>query len=243
MTARVLLCVENERKSVEYREALRVARLPEERLRVLIPRTNGADPERLAAERSRLAASAAGLVLAGGPDIHPRHFGEEPLEGATLRINEALDALELDLLAGAQAGRTPVLAICKGMQTANVYLGGDLYQDLPIQFPGVGEHAFRGALDHPAHRLERIDAQSPFGESLARHDDGVNSRHHQAVRKPAPGLREVAWAPDGVLEAFEWAGDEWWLKGVQWHPENLTAMPYQLELWRLFLRQSEALEA
>ena len=71
----------------------------------------------------------------------------------------------------------------------------------------------------------------------------MNSRHHQAVKELAPGLRDVAWAPDGVLEGFEWETGEWWLKGVQWHPENLTGMPYQLRLWRLFLEQTGAVAA
>lgn len=233
MAAQVLLCIESEREAKEYCEALLAAGLPASRLALLTPGAGNG-------ELGSLAARAAGLVLAGGPDIHPRHFGEEPLEGANLRINEALDELELELLAGARAGRTPVWAICKGMQTANVYLGGDLYQDLGLQYPGVGEHIFEEPLDHPAHGLERIDPASPFADALARHGLPVNSRHHQAVRELAPGLRGVAWAPDGVLESFEWAGGDWWLKGVQWHPENLTAMPCQLELWRQFLSAREA---
>ncbi len=235
MAGQVLVCVETDRKAVEYCDALLAAGLHRSQLTVLTPDVNGTD-------LSGFAARAAGLVLAGGPDIHPRHFGEKPLENAQLRINEALDALELELLAGAQRGRTPVWAICKGMQTTNVFLGGDLYQDLGLQFPGVENHAFQGPLDRPAHRLERITEKSPFGDALARHDEFVNSRHHQAVRELAAGLRAVAWSPDGVLESFEWSGDDWWLKGVQWHPENLTSMPYQLELWRQFLETAGALE-
>lgn len=235
MTSQVLLCVDKERKAKEYCDALLFAGLPASRLSVLTPGTFDGDARAMAAR-------AAGLVLAGGPDLHPRHFGEEPLNDANLDINEALDALELELLAGAQAGRTPVWAICRGMQTANVYLGGTLFQDLELQLPGVAEHDFSHPLDHPAHGLERITAKSRFGDTLARHDEAVNSRHHQAVRELAAGLREVAWAPDGVLEGLEWMGDDWWLKGVQWHPENLTAMPHQLQLWRFFLAASGTLE-
>ncbi len=231
MSGQVLLCVESEIKATEYRKALLFAGLATERLTVLIPPL-GRDGLR------ELAASAAGLVLAGGPDIHPRHFGEEPMADANLEIDEPLDELELELLAGAEAGRTPVWAICRGMQTVNVYLGGTLFQDLTLQLPGVEAHNFKEPLDHPAHGLERISDETKFGESLGRRVTTVNSRHHQAVRELAPALREIAWAPDGVLESFEDATGEWWLRGVQWHPENLTALPVQLDLWRDFLAEA-----
>jgi putative glutamine amidotransferase len=228
MTAQILLCAGTERKAVEYAEALRLAGLPAERVTVVTPTTDGNGLR-------ELAAGARGLLLAGGADIHPRHYGEQPLAEANLEINEPLDALELELLAGAETGRTPVWAICRGMQTVNVHLGGTLFQDLQLQQPGVESHAFEGPLDHLAHGLGRVSADSRFGELLTRHASGVNSRHHQAVKALAPGLCPVAWSPDGVLEAFEHTADGWWLRGVQWHPENLTALPFQLELWRDFV--------
>lgn len=231
MTAQVLLCAGTEQKAATYGAALLEAGLPAERLTVVTPSSGHSD-------RRELAAGARGLVLAGGADIHPRHFGEEPMEGAGLTIHEPMDELELELLAGAQAGRTPVWAICRGMQTLNVYLGGTLFQDLQLQLPGVASHAHRGPKDHLAHGLDRIETGSRFGELLARHDAGVNSRHHQAVKDVAPALRAVAWAPDGVLESLEGTNDDWWVRGVQWHPENLTAHPVQLELWRDFVAEA-----
>jgi putative glutamine amidotransferase len=233
MSVDVLVCVENEERAVAYCEALRAAGLPAPRLEVLVP------PLATGGLRT-LAAEAAGLVLAGGPDMHPRHYGEEPLADAGLNIDEPLDRMELELMAGAEEGKTPVWALCRGMQTVNIHLGGTLYQDLPLQFPGVGEHAVEDPLDFLAHELETVSTESEFGEALARHGSAVNSRHHQAIKGLAPGLREVARAPDGVVEVIETESDEWWLRGVQWHPENLTAVPYQLQLWKEFLAATGA---
>lgn len=228
MSADVLLCVENEDKAIAYRDALLAAGLAAPRLKVLVP------PQADNGLRT-LAAEAAGLVLAGGPDMHPRHYGQEAMADAGLHIDEPLDRMELDLVAGAEEGETPVWALCRGMQTVNIHLGGTLYQDLELQLPGVGEHSVGEPLDYLAHELESVSTESEFGEALERHGSAVNSRHHQAVKELAPGLREVARAPDGVIEVVEAESDAWWLRGVQWHPENLTAIPFQLQLWKDFL--------
>ena len=234
MTAqgKVLLCVENDQKAREYCEALVLAGLPADELIVLTPDSEQGDLQ-------LLAATSKGLVLAGGPDIHPRHFGEEPIEGIELSLDEELDRIELEVLAGAEKGRTPIWAICRGMQTVNVFLGGTLWQDLPSQLEGTGGHDHSEPLDHIAHEIERIDTDSPLGAALERHGAGVNSRHHQAVKDLAPDLREVAWSPDGVLESLDSNREDWWIRAVQWHPENLTAMAVQLELWHEFLAAAE----
>lgn len=224
----VLLGCESHKKAPPYVEALKSAGIDGGRIRVLVPDDRPDDP-------AGAAARAAGVVMAGGPDLHPSHYGEAPLAEAGLGIHLALDALDLELLTGARHGRTPVWAICRGMQVANVFLGGSLWQDLQLQLAGVGEHNHASPLDHLAHELERLAAESAFGARLA--GDGgaprVNSRHHQAVKALAPGLRAVAWTPDGVMEALE-AKDDWWLRGVQWHPEDLLALPLQRALWSDF---------
>jgi len=98
-----------------------------------------------------------------------------------------------------------------------VALGGTLYQDLQSERPGpidhqdkTGCHAIRVAPDSLLHRTLRTAAAT------------VNSRHHQAVRDLAPGLRATAWAEDGLVEAVEW--DAPWMLAVQWHPEDFTEM-------------------
>ncbi len=230
MSGRVLLCADSEERAVDYSKALVLGGVPAESIRVVTPETSFGSLR-------ELAAGAAGLMMAGGDDLHPRHYGEEPLEGAELVIDEAVDRLELELLRGAEEGKTPIWAVCRGMQTLNVYLGGRLFQDLRLQMPSAGDHSDRGAPDLIAHALGRIEGSARFSEVLGCQERGVNSRHHQAVREVAPRLRAVAWADDDVLEAIESADEDWWLRGVQWHPENLTAHPSQVELWRDFAEQ------
>lgn len=159
-------------------------------------------------------ADAAGLVLTGGEDVHPVSYGE-PTHPKLEETDLARDAVELALYGAARGRRLPVLAICRGIQLVNVAMGGSLYQDLPSEHPSSinhvdpkGRHALRV---EPASRLHQV-----IGD-LA----NVNSRHHQAVKRLASGLRPVAWAEDGVIEGAELAnGDGSWLLAVQWHPED-----------------------
>ncbi len=223
----ILICAESLRKSRNYVEALKTIDVPGERIRVVTPQSPLPDAAAAAAE-------AAGLILCGGPDVDPRRYGEEPLEEAGLALYPALDALEWEVLEGARRGRTPVWAICRGLQTLNVFLGGTLYQDIGIQVAGAADHNIGQPLDHIAHGLDRISTATPFGALLASDRARVNSRHHQAIKDLAPGLRRVADSPDGVLEVIEGESPDWWLRGVQWHPEDLIALPLQRALWRAF---------
>lgn len=121
------------------------------------------------------------------------------------------------------------------MQVINVQLGGTLWQDLPSQLPGTLLHD----LDHPkdalVHGVEELDPATRTGLILGRELALVNSRHHQGVKALAPGLVVAGRSPDGLAEAVERAGGGWWLRAVQWHPENLIALDQQCELWREFL--------
>jgi putative glutamine amidotransferase len=178
-----------------------------------------------------------GLVLTGGEDVAPHRFGESP-HPALGGVNEERDAWELALLAAARERHLPTLAICRGIQVLNVALGGTLVQDIPSQCPDALPHAppdARGSRVHdiavePRSRLCRI-----FGaERLT-----VNSVHHQAIARPAPGLRVTARSSDGIVEGAEWEGDDWWAVGVQWHPEELIETP---ESWDRGLFASFAAE-
>ena len=149
-----------------------------------------------------------GLCLAGGADVDPALYGAarlpvtEPPDLDRDRIESALlrDALRRDL---------PVLAICRGLQLLNAVLGGTLEQHIEGHNHRKlrDAHAIRIA---PGSRLERI---------LGTRDYVVNSRHHQAAAKVAPGLLLAATAPDGVVEALEVSGKRFAL-AVQWHPEG-----------------------
>lgn len=180
-----------------------------------------------------------GLVLSGGFDIDPRLFGEEPVPGLG-RLEPDRDVWEVALVRAALRRDLPLLAICRGMQLLNVAVGGTVYQDLASQRPGSGKHFQDAPAWWPTHsvRIEPgsflaavLGCDGAHGEEVrgvpgagvppagsAGFTLAVNSFHHQAVREPAPGLRAVAVAPDGVVEAVESPGHRF-VVGVQWHPE------------------------
>lgn len=168
-----------------------------------------------------------GLVLTGGGDVDPAHFGEQPHPGLK-EVQPLRDWQEMKLARLALGADIPLLGICRGIQIMNVALGGSLYQDLPDQRPGGIEHFQMEPRTQTTHnvkvegnsRLKRIVKTQP-SESL-NHGAGfmVNSLHHQAVKELAGGFIVSAWAPDGVIEGIEAPGHLFYV-GVQWHPEDL----------------------
>jgi gamma-glutamyl-gamma-aminobutyrate hydrolase PuuD len=314
----VLVSAATESSALPYVEALKAGGLPGSLIRVVTPEGVGAEDEDEAAAASgggsggrrrslaglrELAAGAAAVMLCGGVDVDPRRYGEEPLAGAGLEMQPGLDALEWELLAVARDRRLPVWGVCRGFQVINVFLGGSLWQDLPLQRPSPVAHDRWQPPDLLAHGLRLLDFDAPLARRLALggattagaaagaagrggadatvpagaaagsaggdssatagkasapgipagRDAGagarplVNSRHHQGIKRLGAGLLAVAEAPDGLTEAFVLAGggaadasggaaerDGWWVRGVEWHPENLLALPEQLALWQDF---------
>ncbi len=159
-----------------------------------------------------------GIVLPGsGADIRPEAYGHErhPETGTADPLREAMDR---ELLALADRTGLPLLGICFGLQSLNVYRGGTLVQDLP-PIP-INHRAGRSVLD--AHTVviadsARLPHLAPLDKQM------VNSSHHQAVAALGEGLLAVALASeDGVIEAVEDSGHPWML-GVQWHPERTSS--------------------
>lgn len=177
-----------------------------------------------------------GLVLSGGEDVNPARYGES--RGPhTEDPQDQRDETELALATLARDRALPTLAICRGLQVMNVALGGTLVQDIPSE---------RGTtLAHRADRTVRAHPASIEQGSLLRDivRDGsieVNTSHHQAIGRVAEGLRVSAIAPDGVIEGAEWSRpDDWWMVGVQWHPEELVndGRPWDRALFEAFARQ------
>ena len=155
-----------------------------------------------------------GLVLTGGEDVAPARYGAAP-HPKLEETDPVRDTLEVALISAARARGLPLLGICRGIQILNVALGGTLYQDLPSERPGPIDHANEDGR-HPV----TLAPHSRVGTALGATAASVNSRHHQAIRDLAPGLRACAWAPDGVVEAVEGTDGDSWTMAVQWHPED-----------------------
>lgn len=159
-----------------------------------------------------------GLILHGGADIWPGHYGEQAIK-PQWSGDAARDRYELELVRAFDQIDKPVFGICRGLQLLNVAFGGTLYQDILTQAPGARIHQNRELYDHlfhdlsivPGTALERLLENSPQTK--------VNSIHHQAIKTLAPGFIVEATCPeDGVIEAIRFSGDRY-LAGVQWHPE------------------------
>ena len=162
-----------------------------------------------------LMARADGLMLTGGADIDPALYGQEK-ESCCGPLQPERDASDLALLKAALSLKKPVLCICRGFQLANAYLGGTLYQDLDAQFDTAVPHR---AADRYADAVHSLRLEGPLAMLLRKQTLEVNSLHHQAVRTLAPGLKAMAFAPDGLVEAWYLNSKTQWLRGCQWHPE------------------------
>lgn len=159
-----------------------------------------------------------GLLLTGGPDLDPAHFGEPP-HPRLGRVVPDRDAHELALCREALARGMPVLGICRGIQVLAVAAGGTLWQDVPSQVAGAIQHYQDAPRWHGSHRVE-VQPNSLLAALIGTAPPPVNSFHHQAVRDVPPGFAVTARAPDGVVEAVEHPGLPFCL-GVQWHPEDM----------------------
>lgn len=176
------------------------------------------------------ARSVSGILLPGsGADVLPSRYGAET-DPATNKADEDRETADWTLLEEAERHRLPVLGICYGLQSLNVYRGGSLVQDL-LPMPVNHSAGRQVAIAHAADIAPESLLGSLVGQDEApKHSDflrlPVNSSHHQAIAEPAPGMRIVARCPeDGVIEAIEADYDPknpWFFMAVQWHPERST---------------------
>ena len=153
-----------------------------------------------------------GLLLPGGGDLEPWHYGQENM--ASHGLEPQRDWEEMELLEWFTTRKKPVLGICRGMQVINVALGGDLIQDLPgelLPFHGRSDHD----LVHPIRAAEGSLLHRLYGPLFP-----VNSTHHQAVDALGKGFRATAWAESGFVEAME--HESLPLIAVQFHPERMA---------------------
>jgi putative glutamine amidotransferase len=168
---------------------------------------------------SELLARTEALLLVGGGDVEPWRYEQRPHELLS-GVEPDRDAFEISLLREASRLGTPTLCVCRGMQIMNVAFGGTLLQHLPDD-PRLVPHGGPGGSDRVVH-----DVSTARGSRVAEVPGGVplscSSHHHQGVDRLGPGLVATGWSTDGLVEAIEHTGSEWFL-GVQWHPEDTAA--------------------
>ncbi len=177
-------------------------------------------PQLSKASLERLVRGLDALLLTGGGDVDPATFGEEP-HPTLYEVAPARDALETQVTLIALERKTPLLAICRGIQVLNVALGGSLHQDVATE-PGTQiQHSQKEAREQTTHKVTATP-RSRLGRVLGAEDLEVNSFHHQVIKSLGRGLVPVAWAPDQLVEGVELDDDSQFVLGVQWHPEHLV---------------------
>jgi putative glutamine amidotransferase len=151
-----------------------------------------------------------GVLLPGGGDLSPVHYGGSAHE-SLYDMDTEQDAFDLAVASWCLNSGRPLLAICRGLQVVNVAMGGTLVHDMPRH-----------------HRHVRSELALPPGTAvhgvLGRDTITISCYHHQAVDRIGAGLRPTAFSADGVVEAIEAAGrNRGWFLAVQWHPEDTAA--------------------
>ena len=172
-----------------------------------------------------------GLLLTGGEDVDPSHYGASP-HPKLGTVDPRRDVNELALVAEARARDLPILGICRGIQLCNVAFGGTLIQDIASQRPSDINHDSPSPRDVRSHRVA-LTEHSRLAEILGATVLEANSFHHQAIDQLGHGLTASATAPDGIIEGVESSDPHEWIVAVQWHPEELALQPESADL-RLF---------
>ena len=174
-------------------------------------------------------AGVSGLLLTRGQDIHPRHWDPSEPVHPRAEVDDKRDFLEIPLVRQAWELALPILGICRGEQILNVALGGSLIQDVPDHFGCPGELHQHGSAQNPGElHLVQLEPGGTLWGLLGAGAVPGNSRHHQAARRLAPGLRLAATEPgtrkgeEVLVEGLESSDPAHWAIGVQWHPEDLT---------------------
>jgi putative glutamine amidotransferase len=171
----------------------------------------------------RIAWTLDAILLTGSPaDVEPSLFGGRK-HPETAEADVDRQRIDFALIEHALGEHKPILAICYGIQSLNVFLGGTLVQDIPSEVRTEIQHDWDSETGEPEpfHAVE-IERGSRLAQMAGATEVVVNSSHHQSVLEPGRDLRIVARAADGVVEAVEWATDVNCVTAVQWHPERMA---------------------
>ena len=157
-----------------------------------------------------------GVILSGGSDIDPRLYNEDP-HPKLGSVNLPRDYFELKVLESALEKKLPILAVCRGMQLANIHFGGSLYQDIFSQKEEVIGHDNASMVPNLNHKVKI--KKGSFADEIFESDEiFVNSIHHQAIKNLADGFEPVAHSSDGIIEMIVYPEKK--LVGTQFHPEE-----------------------
>lgn len=193
-------------------------------------------------EARKIAQTLDGFLLPGsGADVNPELFGAHR-HPKTAERDQNRERIDFTLLEHAMGTGKPVLGVCYGLQSLNVFLGGTLVQDIADELGSTIEHDWEGrqsGMPEPFH-IVGIEAESELAKLAGAAEIRVNSSHHQSIRDAGRELRVVARAGDGVVEAVEFSGDETWIRGVQWHPERILENSVSATLFAQFVSAGRA---
>jgi len=172
-----------------------------------------------------------GIVIGGGANVDPTRFAQQAEIEYTYDVQR--DEFEWQVLTEAMHRELPLLGICRGAQLLNVFAGGNLWQNLRENIPGL--QLRRHVL---ARKDVTIEPHTLLADVMRVHEVKVNSLHRQGIRDIGRGLRIAAHDGDGIVQAVEAEpGRHKFLLGVQWHPEYLlNHFPHR----RLFARLVKA---
>jgi len=188
-----------------------------------------------ASHLDRIAWTLDAILLTGSPaDIEPSLFGA-PKHPETAEADVDRQRVDFALIEHALSEHKPILAICYGIQSLNVFLGGTLVQDIPSEIGKQIRHDWETEEDHQPELLHpaRFEPGSRLARLAGSEEAVINSSHHQSILDAGRDLRVVSRAPDGVIEAVELDGEGNRVTGVQWHPERLAgADPLSQALFR-----------
>lgn len=163
-----------------------------------------------------------GILMSGGNDVSPEMYGETKRDSSryTSKLRDTADSIALK---HALANGLPVLAICRGLQLVNVYMGGTLYQNIKEDVPGALNHEHSTEVknfEEDAHKIT-IDRDSKLFSIVQQEVIGTNTLHRQAIKDLGRCLKVTARSDDGIIEAIESINEESFLIGIQAHPESL----------------------
>ncbi|HBY66223.1 MAG TPA: hypothetical protein DEG42_07655 [Acholeplasmataceae bacterium] len=151
------------------------------------------------------------FVVTGGVDLDPMTY-KDVNTGLSKDIHPSLDLLDSLVIKYAKTTKKPLLGICRGLQSINVFLGGTLYQDLAQL--GLKHSNIPGN-----HKINTVENDVIKFES----EIAVNSYHHQGIKKLATGLKVIGKQTDGIIEAV--IHESLPIIAVQWHPEMRPSSP------------------